>query len=159
MELSQIGVHQLGRTLHFKLYVNNMDFDIEARIQAFTEEGPQIEIANEPNLFTPPETNPHDNHYSFDLPLNSNPNPNPNPDPNGNSIQVDSVNSLHFEGRAAVKKDVSVKDNYFVVPAGMQTSHLFKTVFYNYSNHAVKVSLDKLQPPFDCSYKNFIIKP
>lgn len=143
----------MDRTLHLKVYVDKIDFDVEVRIQPFTDEGPQIEVNNDPSLFVAPplfQTQP--------LPVVG-PTENEFPPAGNEQARVETVSAIQFEGQAAMNKDVTVKDNYIIVPAGMQTSRLFKTVFYNYSSHNVKVAINPIQPPFGCAYRNFIVKP
>ena len=72
---------------------------------------------------------------------------------------LDTVNTIQYKGRAAMDKNVLIKNNYIVIPAGVRGSQMFKTVFENHSSHKVRVSLDSIQPPFSCSFKDFIIKP
>lgn len=154
-----------------KIYVDKIDFDIEIRIQAFADEGPHIEITNDPSMYVATQELSHQPQPSFS-PVYTDPQvpgtstqPYPLRNPQGPSVmapkqvKVDTVSSIHFKGAAGMNKDVVVKDNYIMIPAGMTTSQLFKTVFYNYSSHSVRVSLDSILPPFECSYRDFIIKP
>lgn len=154
-----------------KIYVDKIDFDVEIRVQAFADEGPHIEISNDPSLYVATQEISHQPQPS-NSPLYPDPRvPQTSTQPYslGNlqgpsavspkQVRVDTVNSIHFKGPAGMNKDVVVKDNYIMIPAGMSTSQLFKTVFYNYSSHSVRVSLDSILPPFECSYRDFIIKP
>lgn len=154
-----------------KIYVDKIDFDIEIRIQAFADEGPRIEITNDPSTYVATQELSHQPQPSFS-PIHPDPQvpgtsaqAYPLGNPQGPSVvapkqvKVDTVSSIHFKGAAGMNKDVVVKDNYIMIPAGMTTSQLFKTVFYNYSSHSVRVSLDSILPPFECSYRDFIIKP